>query len=112
MTAIEKSFLEQCEEKTKNVELNHNRVDVWAKERVAYENKIIALETEKKSISSKYEQLKAKHVKLLQVLMQLETKNQKLEMHPATETISVPKLDNVQLQVSSKLPRKVFFIQF
>lgn len=82
LNAIEKSFLQQCEEKTEITELDRNE-ESWAKEKTAYEDKIIALESEKKNISLKYERLKEKHVHLLQLLMQLETKNQKLELFQA-----------------------------
>lgn len=103
ITAIEKSFLKQCEKNTESSDLDDNKDDVWAKEKIAYENKITALEHEKKSISLKYENLKTKHVQLLQLLMQLEKKNQTLESRQVTETtpIPIPKLDYVQLQVSN-----------
>lgn len=110
ITAIEKSFLKQCEKKTESSDFDHNKEDDWAKEKITYENKIVALEHEKKKISLKYEQLKAKHVQLLQLLMQLEKKNQTLELHQVAKTIPIPKLDYVQLQVSISL-HILFLIQ-
>lgn len=112
--AIQQSFLRQCNKTTEctelQTELDCNTDDAWAEQKSVYENKIIALETDKKNISHKYDQLKAKYVQLLQVLLQLEAKNQKLELLQATEKTSTPMINEVQLQVSS-IVQKILPIQ-
>lgn len=74
-SSIETSFIRQCDENnsasTENIELSPQRENELL-------NKIKVLQVEKDHIRKKYEKLKDKHVQLLQTLLHLEEKNQKL----------------------------------
>lgn len=77
--AIQKEFLRQCQEidcseATNKVEL------LWPPEKTRLENEIQSLHREKDEIATKYEKLKKKHIELLQTLLNLELKNQEMEL--------------------------------
>lgn len=73
--SIQMAFLRQTEEK-ENVKLQNECTD----EQQLLKNKIEILEIENRDLKKKYDNLKSKHVNLLQVLLKLEEKNQLLEM--------------------------------
>lgn len=78
--SIETAFLRQCEEKE-----NIPRQNECTDETNILKNKIEILEIENQDIKKKYENLKSKHISLLQVLLKLEEKNQDLEMKIKSE---------------------------
>lgn len=74
ISSIEKAFLRQTsDQEEKNLAVN------WTKEKNILEDALKVSETENREIKLKYDQLKRKHVKLLQVLQELNEKNFKLE---------------------------------
>lgn len=74
VSSIEKAFLRQTtDQEEKNIAVN------WEKEKNILEDSLKVFETENREIKLKYDQLKKKHVKLLQVLQELNEKNFKLE---------------------------------
>lgn len=85
MGAIQKAFLLQTnrhEENTLKVSIAVQKEPPsnWLKEKNILEDKIKALENEKQHIQTKYDKLKTKHVGLLQTLLNLEEKNQNLNL--------------------------------
>ena len=82
--AIQKAFLLQMnrnEEKANKVSVDvpKDHPPNWLKEKNILLDKIKAVESEKQQIQVKYDNLKTKHFKLLQTLLNLEEKNQNLE---------------------------------
>lgn len=83
--AIQKAFLLQAnrnkeDEQKVSVDVPKEPSSNWLKEKKILEDKIKAVEYEKQQIQAKYEKLKSKHFGLLQTLLNLEEKNQNLEL--------------------------------
>lgn len=84
LDVIEQAFLSQCykkkddDEKSEEVERECQEKN-FARQKTDFENTIKGLQSENEQIKTKYDKLKAKHIELLQTLLGLEGKNQKLE---------------------------------
>lgn len=86
INTIERAFSRQCElslsdenDINKDCEPTEDLND-WLKQKIDLEDKIKVLIHENKDLKLKYEKVKSKHMKLLQVLLCVEEKNQRLEM--------------------------------
>lgn len=74
--SIEQAFLRQSKSNE-----NTEPPSTWTNEKKILEDKIGILQTENQDMRQKYDKLKSKHVKLLQVLFEMEKKHQNLEMN-------------------------------
>lgn len=74
--SIENSFILQCQQEEEEETKPPNE---WENEKMLLERKIETLQIEKREVLKKYENLKTKHMQLLQLLFKLEKKNQDLE---------------------------------
>lgn len=85
LDVIEQAFLSQCDTKKDDDKSEEEEVEreceekKFAREKTDFENTIKGLQTENQQIKTKYDKLKAKHIDLLQTLLGLEGRNQKLE---------------------------------